>query len=312
MKRNIGVLVVLFTLVTLVTVGCGGAPTTVNVDATVEARVQAANVESTVEARVQATLAANGQPSTPEASGAQPTAKKISDKDGMTLLYVPAGEFKMGAADSDSQATDMERPQHPVYLDAFWIDQTEVTNAMYTKCVKAGACQAPAQTKSFTRDSYYGNPQFDTYPVVNVAWNDAKQYCTWAGGNLPTEAQWEKAARGTDGRIYPWGNDAPDKTRLSYDQKVRDTTQVGDYPTGASLYGVLDMAGNVYEWVADWFGETYYASSADRNPAGSTSGDGRIVRGGSWYSVASRVRASYRNWSSPDYRDDDIGFRCAR
>ncbi len=235
---------------------------------------------------------------------------QVSDKDGMTLLYVPAGEFTMG----NNSGNANEKPEHKVYLDAFWIDQTEVTNAMYAKCVKAGACQAPSSTKSYTRDSYYGNPQFDTYPVVYVAWNDAKQYCTWAGRRLPTEAQWEKAARGTDGRIYPWGDQAPDKTRLNYNFEVGDMTQVGAYPTGASPYGALDMAGSVWEWVADWYGETYYASSPGRNPTGPTSGDARVLRGGSWDSYdAADVHASLRNWSYyPDVRFDNNGVRCAR
>ncbi len=330
MNRNIGVLALLFTLTTLVTVGCGsgGAQTTVNVDATVEARVQAANVEATVEARVQATLAANGKPSTPQPQiTAAPTptpvplpiaqlgigSKQVSDKDGMTLLYVPAGEFIMGAADSDSQSTDVEKPQHTVYLDAFWIDQTEVTNAMYAKCVKAGVCQAPAETKSSTRASYYDNPQFDNYPVTYVGWDDAKQYCTWVGRDLPTDAQWEKAARGTDGRIYPWGNDVPDKTQLNYNNAVGDTAQVGAYPTDTSPYDALDMAGNLHEWVADWYGETYYASSPDRNPTGPTSGDYRITKGGSWNTRASEARASYRNGSPADRRFFDfLGFRCAQ
>ncbi len=318
MNRRIGSLIALFTLIGLVIVGCGGAQTT-------------ANVEATVEARVQATLAANGKQSTPppmkastetpsrvvptttpEVSGAPATAKQVSDKDGMTLLYVPAGEFKMGAADSDSQATAGEKPQHSVYLDAFWIDQIEVTNAMYAKCVTAGACQAPSSTKSSTRASYYGNSQFDNYPVIGVSWGDATAYCEWAGRRLPTEAEWEKAARGDDQRTYPWGNDAPDETRLNYNMEVKDTTRVGAYPTGASPYGALDMAGNVWEWVADWYGENYYATTPDRNPTGPTSGKYRVLRGGSWDDEAPYVRASGHGGVIPVMRDVIIGFRCAR
>jgi formylglycine-generating enzyme required for sulfatase activity len=252
---------------------------------------------------------------TPEVSGAQPTATQVSGKDGMTLLYVPAGEFKMGAADSDSQANPDEKPQHTVYLDAFYIDQTEVTNAMYAKCVKAGVCRAPLSARSHVTDRY-GNSQFDTYPVVYVDWNDAKQYCEWAGRRLPTEAEWEKAARGDDQRTYPWGNQAPDMTRLNYNHSytwgtVVDTTPVGAYPTGASPYGALDMAGNVLEWVRDWYGENYYATTPDRNPTGPTFGDVRVLRGGAWFN-ASDVRASVRYWSFSGYQLDYAGFRCAR
>jgi eukaryotic-like serine/threonine-protein kinase len=230
---------------------------------------------------------------------------QVSDKDGMTLLYIPAGEFIMGNTAGDSS----EIPEHSVYLDAFWIDQTEVTNAMYAKCVTAGACQAPASTRSYTRDRYYGNPEFDEYPVVYIAWNDARQYCEWAGRDLPTEAQWEKAARGTDGNIYPWGNAAPDKTRLNYTQEVGDTTQVESYPTGASPYGALDMAGNMWEWVADWYGS--YSSVPSSNPTGPTSGTIHMIRGGSWGSAAFSVRTSARG-GSPGNGNFYIGFRCAR
>jgi eukaryotic-like serine/threonine-protein kinase len=258
-------------------------------------------------------------PATPTPRAATPPtldigSTQVSDKDGMTLLYIPAGEFLMGAAESDKQAFDNEKPQHKVYLDAFWIDQTEVTNAMYAKCMKAGVCHAPSSIQSSTRTSYYGNPQFDTYPVVYVDWNDATAYCQWAGGDLPTEAQWEKAARGNDERTYPWGNQSPDKTRLNYNMEVRDTTQVGTYPTGASPYGALDMAGNVWEWVADWYGETYYTRSPDRNPTGPVSGTERVLRGGSWdyEDEPSIVRISARLVSRPGYQYDYDGFRCAR
>jgi formylglycine-generating enzyme required for sulfatase activity/uncharacterized caspase-like protein len=237
------------------------------------------------------------------ASGSGST--QVSDKDGMTLLYVPAGEFTMG---SDGESD--EKPPHTVYLDAFYIDQTEVTNAMYAKCVTAGACSAPSSTESRTHTSYYGNSQFDNYPVLYVSWDDANKYCAWAGGDLPTEAQWEKAARGDDARVYPWGDQTPDASRLNFNNNVGDTTEVGKYPTGASPYGALDMAGNVWEWVRDFYGS--YPSSAQRNPTGPTSGNTRVLRGGSWLVGATVVRASDRGRYGPGNLVGDYGFRCAR
>lgn len=232
----------------------------------------------------------------------------ISDQDGMTLLYVPAGEFTMG---SDS-GNDDERPVHTVTLDAFWIDQTEVTNAMYAKCVQDGVCDQPSSIKSFTRDSYYGNSEFDNYPVINVSWNDAKTYCEWAGRHLPTEAEWEKAARGEDRRSYPWGNQVPSRSDLlNYFNMSAETTEVGNYPNGASPYGALDMAGNVYEWVADWYGETYYANSPKSNPLGPDSGQSRVLRGGSAVNDRSGVRSASRYSWGPTGTTDLFGFRCA-
>jgi formylglycine-generating enzyme required for sulfatase activity len=232
---------------------------------------------------------------------------QVSDKDGMTLLYVPAGNFILGSGNDSSN-----EKEHGVYLDAFWIDQTEVTNEMYSRCVVAGICQVPSPTKSHTRDRYYGYSAFDNYPVVNVLWEDAAAYCQWAGRALPTEAQWEKAARGEDGRTYPWGSLAPDATRLNYHQNVGDTTEVGKYVSGASPYGALDMSGNVWEWVADWYAEKYYASSPARNPTGPTSGDYHVIRGGSWIVGSSFARVSIRLWSVPNPKYGYLGFRCAR
>jgi len=168
---------------------------------------------------------------------------QISPKDGMVQVYVPAGSFQMGSDTGDSD----EKPVHTVTLDAFWIDRTEVTNAMYALCVEAGKCSPPSSSKSYTRDNYYGDAQYNNYPVIYVTWDNANAYCEWAGRRLPTEAEWEKAARGTDGRTYPWGDAAPDSTRLNYNSNVGDTTEAGKYPSGASPYGVWDMAGNVWE-----------------------------------------------------------------
>jgi formylglycine-generating enzyme required for sulfatase activity len=201
------------------------------------------------------------------------------------MVYIPAGEFIMGSDEGDSD----ERPVHTVYLDAFHIDRTEVANAQYQACVEAGACDAPSNT------TYYDNSNYAQHPVVHVSWDDADAYCRWAGKRLPTEAEWEKAARGTDGRRYPWGNSEPDCNKANYNDCVGLTTEVGSYPAGASLYGVLDMAGNVWEWVADWYDPGYYSQSPTRNPPGPDSGELRVLRGGSWYrSTPSGIRCALR------------------
>lgn len=245
----------------------------------------------------------------------------ISGKDGMTLFYVPAGEFTMGSDKGDSN----EKPVHSVYLDAFWIDQTEVTSAMYSKCVRDTACNPPSQSKSATRQSYYGNPDFNDYPVVYVSWDDANAYCAWATRRLPTEAEWEKAARGTDSRNYPWGNSAPTSKLLNYNKYIGDTTKTGSYPDGASLYGAFDMAGNVSEWVADLYRELYYASSPRSNPPGPNQGSARVVRGGSFADFRcstykgqiycgpklTLVYSWARQWDSATVSNERYGFRCA-
>ena len=174
---------------------------------------------------------------------------------------------------------DDEKPVHIVYLDAYWIDKTEVTNAEYAKCESARVCKPPISYESLTRFSYYGTEQYANYPVVYVTWTQAKTFCLWSGARLPTEAEWEKAARGTDGRIYPWGNYYTTSALLNYNSNVGDTTAVGKYPSGASIYGALDMSGNVWEWVADWYDASYYASSSSTNPTGPASGGTRVLRG---------------------------------
>ena len=244
---------------------------------------------------------------------------------GAPMVFVLPGEFLMGsvkAGDAD------EQPQHSVYLDAFWIDKYEVTNAQYKRCVDAGRCSMPLSTKSETRELYYGNPQYENYPVVAVSWNDAKTFCESVGKRLPTEAEWEKAARGTDARVYPWGNQF-DKTRANVGEGSQgDTTAVGSYPTGASPYGIMDLAGNVWEWVQDWYDPNYYRTSPRNNPMGPSSGTYRTIRGGSWlrefhWSVRwlkgewwSRPdfsgRISFRYLLFPDARFLWLGFRCAK
>jgi formylglycine-generating enzyme required for sulfatase activity len=229
--------------------------------------------------------------------------------DGMAMEYVPEGIFIMGTNSANSGGQLV----HNVFLDAFWIDKTDITNAMYSLCVKAGACQAPSQSNSSTRTSYFGNLQYDNYPVIWVNWEDASSYCQWAGARLPTEAQWEKAMRGTDGRPYPWGTSNPNKSLLNYDQNNGDTTTVDSYPSGASPYGALDMAGNVWDWVNDWYGANYFATSPSANPQGPSGGTFRVLRGGAWNNYAiSFINSSLRDWQNSGYASNSVGFRCAR
>lgn len=162
----------------------------------------------------------------------------------MVQEFVPAGRFLMGSADGDLAAKVNEKPQHEVYLDAFWMDRAEVSNGMYARCVQAGVCRAPKSSASATRRSYFGNPQFDNYPVIWVARADAEAYFHWAGRRLPTEAEWEKAARGTDGRLYPWGNQVPDAARANFAGNGGDTNEMGAAgPEGDSPYQIWDMSG---------------------------------------------------------------------
>jgi len=231
----------------------------------------------------------------------------LREKDGMEMVYVPAGNFTMG-----SEQYSNEEPVHEVFLDAYWIDKYEVTNGQYEQCVAAGACSQPQSMKSDNRSSYYENEEYENYPVVYTDWNDAVSYCEWAGGGLPTEAQWEKAARGTDERMYPWGNETPTCSLVNYGGCAGDTSEVGSYPTGASPYGALDMAGNVWEWVADWYDSGYYSNSPAENPSGPTSGTYRVLRGGSWDSNDNFVRSANRNWDYPSYAGYVVGFRCVR
>jgi serine/threonine-protein kinase len=185
---------------------------------------------------------------------------------------------------------------------------------MYSLCVKAGICNPPIKYSSRTRSSYFGNPEYADFPVIYVDWYAADTYCRWVDGRLPTEAEWEKAARGIDERLFPWGDELPDANLANVGQMVGDTTGVGSYQNGASPYGLMDMAGNVYEWVADWFSPNYYAQSDYRNPLGPPNAVGekprRVVRGGNLYWEPVYATSGFHDYWEPYQTSNDVGFRC--
>jgi len=232
---------------------------------------------------------------------------ETSPADGMVQVYVPEGSFIMG---SDTGRSD-EQPAHSVTLSAYWIDRTEVTNAMYALCVEAGQCEEPFHTDSPTRGLYYGDATYDNHPVIWLQWAQANAYCTWAGRRLPTEAEWEYAARGDDGRTYPWGDALPSCDLTNHRGCVDYPAEVGSYPDGASPFGVLDMAGNVNEWVSDWYGS--YPSGMVVDPQGPTSGDEYIMRGGSFAFIDIYLQSLIRrdSFGITGYAYADNGFRCA-
>ena len=216
------------------------------------------------------------------------------------MMRVPAGYLLKGFQDSDRD----QRPLHKVYLDAYWIDQKEATNAQYQLCVMEGICGNSHETEYF-KDTTYNN-----HPVIYVSWVEAQIFCEWVGKRLPTESEWEKAARGNDGQRYPWGDRKPNPNLLNFNDTKNGTTEVGRYPQGVSLYGALDMAGNVWEWTSDWYDPIYYKNSPTRNPQGPLNGTRRVLRGGSWFSLTELiVRSSFRKASLPDTRNYSTGFR---
>lgn len=249
-------------------------------------------------------------PVSTSASTPIPLPAEITDSSGTSMLLVPEGDFEMG---SQSGADD-EAPVHAVYLDGYYIDKYEATNAMYRSCVEAGACKPPARADSRTRADYYGNPAFDSFPVVYVDWSMANAFCSWRDARLPTEAEWEKAARGAEENVFPWG-EGIHCGLANYAACAGDTVAVGSYPAGASPYGAQDMLGNVWEWVHDWYGADYYSSlpSGGENPQGPATGEKRVMRGGSWFNNESFVTSMAMRWKdNPLLTMDDLGFRCAR
>jgi len=220
--------------------------------------------------------------------------------DGSLLVYIPPGEFVMGNEREDS-------PEHVVTLDGFWIYRTEVTNSMFLRCMVLEECSPPAVDPSLPD---LEDPTVADLPVVGLRWEQAEQYCRFVGGYLPTEAQWEKTARGPQGNIYPWGNDEPNCDLLNFNNCLRKTSSVIAYPLGASSYEVLDMAGNAFEWVADWYQEGYYAEAPYDNPLGPQASPVRSVRGSTYETQPDQVESALRYFLGPDEYRSDLGFRC--
>jgi formylglycine-generating enzyme required for sulfatase activity len=226
--------------------------------------------------------------------------EEIEDSHGIPMVLVPAGEFVMGA-DNDQVAA---KPAHSVYLDAYYIDVYEVTQNRYRECLEAGGCTTE-------NGKNLNTPVWDEHPMMDITWYDALEYCEWRGGSLPTEAQWEKAARGTDQRRYPWGDEPVTCERSRYGDCGWMTAPVGSHPEGVSPYGVHDMAGNAWEWIYDWYDQDYYQISPSENPTGPEKDTGwKSERGGAWFYEASLMSSIWRNHAKPTWHFDYVGFRC--
>ncbi len=247
---------------------------------------------------VPVTLSKKAEPLQRSTTSAAPIATKINAKDGAEMVWIPPGEFSMGSRDGHAD----EKPVHQINLEGFWMYKNDVTVAQYRQfCTATGRAMPEAPEWGWQ----------DDHPIVNVSWDDAAAYAHRAGAALPTEAEWEKAARGTDGRTYPWGNAWDAEAAMGQFGKG-ETAPVGSYPAGVSPYGCLDMAGNVWQWCADWYGKDYYTNSPSDNPTGPASGTMRVLRGGAWYiALSAFFRTSNRYQYLPAYRFDNCGFRCA-
>jgi formylglycine-generating enzyme required for sulfatase activity len=277
---------------------------------------------------------------TPSATHVTTLPLTFVDDIGTTMVLVPAGEFSMGGDAATALAScqalcpncncnlsnfTSEEPAHTVTLDAFYLDMFEVTHAQYRPCVEDGNCPEPVNPETGAVSSQFLDPAYDQHPVIYVTWAMADVFCRWRAARLPTEAEWEKAARGPEGRIFPWGNEFNGRLAnycdrncsfgwadAGYNDGYVGTSPVGTYPGGVSPYGIYDLAGNVWEWVADWFSETYYANSPLVNPTGPFSGSQRVTRGGAWYNGGALLRGANRGAQDPTIANSYTGFRCAR
>ena len=238
-------------------------------------------------------------------------------KDGAPMVLIPAGEFLMGTPLSNRDGGRDEYPQRRLYLDAFYLDVYEVTNGRYLEFTKATGHRAPEHPRNKQLTLWKGSTVpdvFKDHPVVNVDWQDAAAYCAWAGKRLPTEAQWERAARGPHGHRFPWGDAEPTRVLANYLNQWRNGAglePVGSHPQGASAEGVQDLEGNVWEWVADWYDAHYYENGPTRDPQGPPTGTRRVIRGSGWESEAPLLRSAHRLSSEPQNRNHTLGFRCA-
>jgi formylglycine-generating enzyme required for sulfatase activity len=319
-QRTITALLTLLLLIIALGLGFGrfnlGATNVNEIEAT-------ATIESAVIAALTA-IAPSPTPLPVPTEPPTPTPEPFITETGARMLYMPGGIFSMGNDEGEAD----ERPAHLINLDAYHIDETEVTNGQYALCVAAGACRPPASPNATYHPAYYGDPAFNDYPVIFVSWHDADAFCQWRGARLPSEAEWEKAAS-FDPNLeiklrYPWG-DAFEGTRLNfcdatcsqaqrnteYDDGHRDTAPVGSYPDGRSPIGLYDMAGNVMEWVSDWHNHRYYQEATDTNPLGPSEGEFKVIRGGSWLSDLEEVGVTVRSSYDPLVARANLGFRCA-
>jgi sulfatase modifying factor 1 len=253
----------------------------------------------------------------PAVTVAEGLEKEVKGKDGAPMVLIPEGSFPMGVPHGDRDGGRDEYPRHDVFVNNFYIDKFELTNSRYLEFVKATNHRIPQNPKNATRNLWEGDTITESLadrPVINVDWADAQAYCQWAGKRLPTEAEWEKAAKGTADRRFPWGNVEPTNKHLNFNQQwigEKTLMPVGSYELGKSPFGVYDMAGNVWEWVNDWYDAKYYEKSPAKNPMGPESGTKRVLRGSGWQNETPTVRIFTRVDSDPTIRNESTGFRCA-
>jgi formylglycine-generating enzyme required for sulfatase activity len=229
-----------------------------------------------------------------------PLPEEIIDDHNVPMILIPAGDFVMGSDNNQAAAS----PAHLVYLDDYYIDKFEVTNEMYLECIQAGGCTSGGSSRIYN-DTWIG------HPVMDVTWYESQDYCAWRGGRLPTEAEWEKAARGTDERIFPWGDEPVTCELARFGECGWFTVPVGQHPDGVSPYGVHDMAGNAWEWTQDWYDQDYYNYSPAENPTGPEEDTGwKSTRGGAWFYQGGLMTSIWRNHAPPSVAYSYLGFRC--